>query len=42
MRAQMVVPVISACREIETCLECSARTLSFVAEVFYYAVPHAL
>ena len=26
------------CKEIETCLECSAEKLVFVGEVFYYAL----
>ena len=30
---QMVVPTMSKCKLIETCLECSARTLTFVGEV---------
>lgn len=29
---------MSSFKEIETCLECSAKHLVFVAEVFYYAV----
>jgi len=33
-----VVPVMRAHRGIETCLECSARRLVFVGEVFYYAL----
>ncbi|CAL5224037.1 g6659 [Coccomyxa viridis] len=35
---QTVVPTMSRCKLIETCLECSARTLTFVGEVFYYAL----
>lgn len=35
---QAVVEVMSSFKEIETCLECSAKHLVFVAEVFYYAV----
>ena len=38
MCAQAVVGVMSAFKEIETCMECSAKHLDFVAEVFYYAV----
>ena len=30
---QTVVPTMSRCKLIETCLECSARTLTFVGEV---------
>jgi len=37
-RAQAVVPVMRDCKEIETCLECSAEKLVFVGEVFYYAL----
>ncbi|KAK9846318.1 hypothetical protein WJX81_001431 [Elliptochloris bilobata] len=33
-----VVPVMKDCKEIETCLECSAEKLVFVGEVFYYAL----
>lgn len=29
-------------REIETCLECSAKKLIFVSEVFYYALKSVL
>ncbi len=36
--AQVVVPVISQCKEVETCLECSAKNLIYVNEVFYYAL----
>lgn len=35
---QAVVGVMNSYKEIETCLECSAKNLVFVAEVFYYAV----
>ena len=31
--AQMVMPTMTKCKVIETCLECSARTLTFVGEV---------
>lgn len=34
----MVVPVLAKCKEIESCLDCSAKNLIFVSEVFYYAV----
>lgn len=30
---QMVLPTMTKCKVIETCLECSARTLTFVGEV---------
>ncbi len=36
--AQLVVPVMNEFKEIETCLECSAKKLIFVSEVFYYAL----
>ena len=36
--AQIVAPVISRHKQVETCLECSAKKLSFVGEVFYYAI----
>jgi Ras family protein T1 len=35
---QLVVPIISQCKEVETCLECSAKNLVYVSEVFYYAL----
>lgn len=35
---QVVVPVLAKCKEIESCLDCSAKNLIFVSEVFYYAV----
>ena len=35
---QVVVPVMNRWKEIETCLECSAKQLIFVGEVFYYAL----
>lgn len=34
----MVHPVMNAFKEIETCLECSAKKLVYVGEVFYYAL----
>ena len=36
--SQLVVPVMNEFKEIETCLECSAKKLIFVSEVFYYAL----
>ena len=36
--AQIVAPVISRHKQVETCLECSAKKLAFVGEVFYYAI----
>ena len=36
--AQLVVPVMNEFKEIETCLECSAKKLIFVSEVFFYAL----
>ena len=33
MIAQMVLPTMTKCKVIETCLECSAQTLTFVGEV---------
>ena len=38
MHTQVVVPVLAKCKEIESCLDCSAKNLIFVSEVFYYAV----
>ncbi|CAL8465634.1 g5170 [Coccomyxa elongata] len=35
---QVVVPVLAKCKDIESCLDCSAKNLIFVSEVFYYAV----
>lgn len=32
------MPVMNEFKEIETCLECSAKSLIFVSEVFYYAL----
>ena len=40
--AQLVVPVMNEFKEIETCLECSAKKLIFVSEVFYYALKSVL
>ena len=39
---QLVVPVMNDFKEIETCLECSAKKLIFVSEVFYYALKAVL
>lgn len=36
--AQAVLPIVKAYPQIETCMECSARKLQFVGEVFYYAL----
>ena len=36
--AQLVVPIMNEFKEIETCLECSAKSLIFVGEVFFYAL----
>ncbi|KAK9829241.1 hypothetical protein WJX72_004718 [[Myrmecia] bisecta] len=35
---QAVVPIMGRFKEIETCLECSAKKLTYVGEVFYYAL----
>jgi mitochondrial Rho GTPase 1 len=35
---QAVLPLVKTFPQIETCMECSARTLQFVGEVFYYAL----
>lgn len=35
---QAVLPIVRAFPQIETCMECSARKLQFVGEVFYYAL----
>jgi hypothetical protein len=35
---QAVLPIVKAYPQIETCMECSARKLQFVGEVFYYAL----
>ena len=35
---QMVAPLLSQHRQIETCMECSARKLVFTGEVFAFAV----
>eukprot|EP00127_Corallochytrium_limacisporum_P002507 Clim_evm64s128 gene=Clim_evmTU64s128 len=34
---EMVLPVLNEYREVETCIECSAKTLMNISEVFYYA-----
>lgn len=36
--AQVVAPIMSNYRQIETCLECSSQKLIFTGEVFSYAV----
>lgn len=36
--AQAVLPIVKAYPQIETCMECSAKKLQFVGEVFYYAL----
>lgn len=33
-----VLPIVKAYPQIETCMECSAKKLQFVGEVFYYAL----
>ncbi len=35
---QAVLPIVKAYPQIETCMECSAKKLQFVGEVFYYAL----
>ena len=35
---QAVLPIVKAFPQIETCMECSAKKLQFVGEVFYYAL----
>ena len=30
---QVVVPVLAKCKDIESCLDCSAKNLIFVSEV---------
>eukprot|EP00887_Chlorella_sp_A99_P007934 scaffold12.g7934.t1 len=35
---QAVLPIVKAHPQIETCMECSAKKLQFVGEVFYYAL----
>lgn len=32
-----VLPIMESWPEIETCVECSARTMKNVSEIFYYA-----
>lgn len=34
---EMVVPIMSQYQEVETCVECSAKTLKNISELFYYA-----
>ncbi len=40
--AQLVLPVMNRFKTIESCLECSAKKLSNVGEVFYYALKAVL
>ena len=35
---QAVLPIVKMHPQIETCMECSAKKLQFVGEVFYYAL----
>ena len=35
---QAVLPIVKTFPQIETCMECSAKKLQFVGEVFYYAL----
>ncbi|KAI3425869.1 hypothetical protein D9Q98_007842 [Chlorella vulgaris] len=35
---EAVLPIVKAYPQIETCMECSAKKLQFVGEVFYYAL----
>ncbi|KAL4526211.1 hypothetical protein Ndes2437B_g07466 [Nannochloris sp. 'desiccata'] len=35
---QAVLPIVKTFPQIETCMECSAKNLQFVGEVFYYAL----
>jgi Ras family protein T1 len=35
---QAVLPIVKTFPQIETCMECSAKNLQFVGEVFYYAM----
>lgn len=39
---QQILPVMAEFATVETCIECSARTLVNVAEVFYFAVKSVL
>lgn len=34
---EMVVPIMSQYQEVETCVECSAKTFKNISELFYYA-----
>lgn len=33
-----MLPIVKAYPQLETCMECSAKKLQFVGEVFYYAL----
>lgn len=33
-----MLPIVKAYPQIETCMECSAKKLQYVGEVFYYAL----
>ena len=35
---QVVAPLMDQWPQVESCLECSAKTLQFVQDVFFYAV----
>lgn len=35
---QLIIGIVSANKQIEMCLECSAKNLQFTGEVFYYAL----
>ena len=37
-RLQVVAPLMDQWPQVESCLECSAKTLQFVQDVFFYAV----
>jgi len=39
---QAVLPIVKTFPQIETCMECSAKNLQFVGEVFYYALKAVL
>lgn len=41
-RDQVVLPIMTRFKLIETCLECSSKKLSNVGEVFYYALKAVL
>uniref|UniRef100_A0A131Y0M9 Mitochondrial Rho GTPase n=1 Tax=Ixodes ricinus TaxID=34613 RepID=A0A131Y0M9_IXORI len=34
---EMIVPIMSQYQEVETCVECSAKTFKNISELFYYA-----